>query len=109
MLGCPRIARLRPAKAGSRSGCSDPSGRSGSAVKSRWAGRVVPARRLVEELWRGNPPLGAATTLRSYVSRLRAALGPDAVLDGRGGGYMIIVKPHDVDAGRFEQLVAAGQ
>jgi DNA-binding SARP family transcriptional activator len=36
------------------------------------AGRVVPAGRLMEELWRGSPPRGAAVTLRSYVSRLRA-------------------------------------
>ena len=30
------------------------------------AGRVVPAGRLIEELWRGNPPPGAAVTLRSW-------------------------------------------
>jgi DNA-binding SARP family transcriptional activator len=40
------------------------------------AGRVVPAGRLADEVWRGSPPRGAATTLRSYVSRLRAVLGP---------------------------------
>jgi predicted ATPase/DNA-binding SARP family transcriptional activator len=73
------------------------------------AGRVVPAGRLMEEVWRGSPPQGAATTLRSYVSRLRAVLGPDAVLEGRGGGYVIIVRSDDVDAGRFERLVASGQ
>jgi len=73
------------------------------------AGRVVPAGRLVEELWRGSPPRGAAVTLRSYVSRLRAVLGPDAVLEGSGGGYVITVRADDVDAGRFERLVAAGQ
>src|SRR5215831_6618050 len=73
------------------------------------AGRVVPAGWLTEELWRGSPPPGAAATLRSYVSRLRAVLGPDAVLEGRGGGYVITVQADDVDAGRFEQLVAAGQ
>src|SRR5262245_34691557 len=73
------------------------------------AGRVVPAARLTEEVWRGSPPPGAAKTLRSYISRLRTALGPDAVIEGRGGGYMITVRADDVDAGRFEQLVAAGQ
>jgi len=73
------------------------------------AGRVVPAGRLMGELWRGSPPPGAAATLRSYVSRLRAVLGPDAVLEGRAGGYVITVRADDVDAGRFEQLVAAGQ
>ena len=73
------------------------------------AGRVVPAGRLIEDVWRGSPPSGAAATLRSYVSRLRTALRPDALLEGRGGGYMIIVQADDVDAGRFERLVAAGQ
>jgi predicted ATPase/DNA-binding SARP family transcriptional activator len=73
------------------------------------AGRVVPTGRLMEELWRGSPPRGAAVTLRSYVSRLRAVLGPDAVLEGGGGGYVITVRSDDVDAGRFERLVAAGQ
>jgi DNA-binding response OmpR family regulator len=34
------------------------------------AGRVIPAGRLVDEVWLGRPPLGAAKTLRSYVSRL---------------------------------------
>src|SRR5262249_50038620 len=34
------------------------------------AGRVVSADRLIEELWAGSPPPGAAKTLRSYVSRL---------------------------------------
>ena len=35
------------------------------------AGRVVPAGRLVDELWRDRATPGAAKTLRSYVSRLR--------------------------------------
>ncbi len=73
------------------------------------AGRVVPAGQLIEELWRGRPPPGAAVTLRSYVSRLRALLAPDAVLVARGGGYGIDVAPGQVDASRFERLTGAGQ
>ena len=73
------------------------------------AGQVVAAERLVEEVWRGKPPPGAAKTLRSYVSRLRALLGPDADLVARGGGYVIAAPGELVDAGRFERLVAAGQ
>ena len=73
------------------------------------AGRVVPAGRLVEEVWRGSPPPGAAKTLRSYVSRLRALLNPDATLAARGGGYVLRLDPDVVDAVRFEQLVGAGQ
>jgi predicted ATPase/DNA-binding SARP family transcriptional activator len=71
-------------------------------------GRVVPAERLAEELWRGRPPPGAAKTLRSYVSRLRGLLAPEAVLIARGGGYLIDVDPGLVDAERFQRLAAAG-
>ncbi|HEY6315394.1 MAG TPA: BTAD domain-containing putative transcriptional regulator [Streptosporangiaceae bacterium] len=73
------------------------------------AGRVVPAGRLVEEVWRGSPPPGAAKTLRSYVSRLRAVLNPGATLVAGGGGYVLRLDPDLVDAVRFERLVGAGQ
>jgi DNA-binding SARP family transcriptional activator/tetratricopeptide (TPR) repeat protein len=72
-------------------------------------GRVVPAEYLAEVLWRGCPPPGAAKTLRSYVSRLRSLLGSDAGLAGHGGGYVIMVQPDQLDAGRFERLVGAGR
>ena len=62
------------------------------------AGRVVPAEYLAEVLWRGAPPPGAAKTLRSYVSRLRSLLDPEAALVARGGGYAITVEPDRVDA-----------
>jgi predicted ATPase/DNA-binding SARP family transcriptional activator len=73
------------------------------------AGRVVPAGRLVEELWRGRPPPGAAKTLRSYVSRLRSALAPEMPVVPRGGGYVLSAGSGQVDVGRFERLVAEGQ
>ena len=73
------------------------------------AGRVVPAGRLVEELWRGSPPPGAATTLRSYVSRLRSALAPEVPVAARGGGYAVSTGPDGLDASRFERLVAEGR
>jgi DNA-binding SARP family transcriptional activator len=73
------------------------------------AGRVVPAEYLAEVLWRGAPPPGAAKTLRSYVSRLRSLLDPEAALVAQGGGYAIRVQPDQVDAARFERLVVAGR
>jgi DNA-binding SARP family transcriptional activator/Tfp pilus assembly protein PilF len=73
------------------------------------AGRVVPTEYLVAVLWRGAPPPGAAKTLRSYVSRLRSLLDPEAVLVAHGGGYAVRVEPDRVDAARFERLVAAGR
>jgi DNA-binding SARP family transcriptional activator len=73
------------------------------------AGRVVPAGRLVEEAWLGRPPLGAAKTLRSYVSRLRSALAPEVAVVARGGGYALGADPSQLDVARFERLVAEGQ
>ena len=73
------------------------------------AGRVVPAGHLAEALWQGRPPSGAAKTLRSYVSRLRGVLAPEFAVTARGGGYALIVESGQVDAGRFERLVGAGQ
>jgi predicted ATPase/DNA-binding SARP family transcriptional activator len=73
------------------------------------AGRVVPAGRLIEQAWRGRPPQGAASTLRSYVSRLRRVLAPEAALRARGGGYVLGLDPGAVDAVRFERLAADGQ
>ena len=73
------------------------------------AGRVVPAGQLAEVLWAGGLPPGAAKTLRSYISRLRALLVPDATLEARGGGYVLTLEPDLVDAIWFERLVGAGQ
>jgi DNA-binding SARP family transcriptional activator len=55
------------------------------------------------------PPPGAGKTLRSYVSRLRSLLGPEAALVARGGGYVTTLEPGRVDAARFELLVGAAR
>ena len=39
------------------------------------SGRPIAADRLAEELWSGRPTKGSATTLRAYVSKLRATVG----------------------------------
>ncbi len=72
-------------------------------------GRVVPAERLAEELWGASAPPGAAGTLRSHLSRLRALVGPEAALVARGGGYALAAGPDQLDAARFERLAAAGR
>jgi predicted ATPase/DNA-binding SARP family transcriptional activator len=77
------------------------------------ANEVVPADRLVEELWEGKPPQGARTTLRSHVARLRKALGSvgaaQPALLARANGYMLQLDPDQIDAARFERLVAVGR
>src|SRR5438067_10913660 len=72
-------------------------------------GRPVSAERLIDELWDGTPPSGAAGTLQSYVSRLRSALGPAPTIIARESGYVLDVFDHEsVDARRFERLVDGG-
>jgi predicted ATPase/DNA-binding SARP family transcriptional activator len=71
-------------------------------------GRPVSADRLCDELWHGQPPPGAAKTLRSYISRLRTVLGRDS-LATRPSGYALEVAFDQIDAHRFEQLLYQGR
>jgi YVTN family beta-propeller protein len=66
---------------------------------------VVSTDRLSDLLWGERPPATAAKTLHAYVSHLRKALG-GGVLVTRGGGYVLAVEGEQVDAERFEALVA---
>jgi predicted ATPase/DNA-binding SARP family transcriptional activator len=100
---------MRAIRAGRDLPLGGPKQRSVLAVLLLEAGRVVPSERLVDELWRGRPPPGAVKTLRSYVSRLRTLLRPDAALIARGRGYVLELEQAQVDATRFELLVGEGQ
>jgi predicted ATPase/DNA-binding SARP family transcriptional activator len=71
---------------------------------------VVTTDRLVEDLWRGDPPKTARHMLHVYVSRLRIALGDDgAKLERHGAGYRFSIEPDELDASRFEQLATEGK
>ncbi len=79
------------------------------------ANRPVSADTLAEELWGESAPPRAPATLHAYVSRLRRALEPTRPAGARGGvlvtepgGYTLRVGAEELDAWRFEQLVAAG-
>ena len=74
------------------------------------AGAVVSADALVEVMWDGAPPDGAKTTLRSYVMRLRRALGPaaGARVVTRYPGYLIEAGDEEVDLLRFRRLYREG-
>jgi DNA-binding SARP family transcriptional activator len=67
------------------------------------ANRVVPLDRLVDDLLPHDTRAGRAT-MRTYVSRLRRALGRHRVLT-RAPGYVLVVEPSELDAERFESLV----
>ena len=70
-------------------------------------GRVVSVDRLVEALWPGDPPETAAHAVQVYVSQLRKALGP--VIATRAPGYVLELKPEQVDTHRFARLAQEGR
>ena len=70
--------------------------------------RIVPAERLIEDVWGEEPPETARNVMQSYVSRLRKLLG-DGRIEGRGAGYVLSVAPEEIDASRFEALVRQGK
>lgn len=69
---------------------------------------VISTDRLIDELWNGRAPATAGKTIQVYVSNLRKALNND-VLVTRGRGYLLAVKPDQVDADRFEELAQGGR
>jgi predicted ATPase/DNA-binding SARP family transcriptional activator len=73
------------------------------------APRPVPVDRLADELWHGEPPDGAPTTMRAYVSKLRTVLGADAAITSSTAGYALDVGGDNVDATRFERLAREGR
>src|SRR3954447_21767445 len=70
---------------------------------------LVPAERLVDELWAGEPPSTAPKTLQVHISTLRRELargdgaGGHEVLVTRGNGYCLHVSEDDFDVRRFER------
>jgi DNA-binding SARP family transcriptional activator/WD40 repeat protein len=68
----------------------------------------VSSDRLVDALWPdGDAPVGAARSVITYVSRLRAAVGGGHVVT-HGSGYRLTCAPATCDVDEFEALVAEG-
>jgi YVTN family beta-propeller protein len=68
-------------------------------------GEAISSDRLIDQLWGERPPATAAKTMQGYVSHLRKALGAETVLT-RGGGYLLAASADQIDAARFEVMVA---
>jgi DNA-binding SARP family transcriptional activator len=70
------------------------------------ANRPVVVDEIAEVLWGSNPPAAADGTIRTYVLRLRQALGDAerARLRAAPNGYVISVSPGELDVTRFEAL-----
>ncbi len=68
--------------------------------------QVVPAEQLVEEVWGDDAPPAAISSLHSYVSRLRTALGDGAGrIEWRAPGYVLHAAADEIDSLRFETLI----
>ena len=63
--------------------------------------------RIVDELW-AQPPPSAHKIVQKYVVQLRHALG-DGRLETRPQGYALRLAPDELDAWRFERMLAAGR
>ena len=71
------------------------------------AGQPVSADQLADLIWGDAPPSGAANALQAQISKLRRLL-VDAPLEGRDGGYVLVIDPQQIDAERFTRLTKAG-
>ena len=68
-------------------------------------GRVVALDALIDEVWGAETPAGAKDALQAQVSRARKALVEPARLVAQPPGYRLVLRPDELDAGRFEGLV----
>ncbi|GAA3654975.1 hypothetical protein GCM10022224_017570 [Nonomuraea antimicrobica] len=89
---------------------SAPKQRTALAMLLAHAGRTVPIRSLVAEVWDGRPPRSAVPNLHTYVMRLRHLLSAaDDRTEGRlvtvEGGYLLLVEPSELDLLLFDGLL----
>jgi DNA-binding SARP family transcriptional activator len=75
------------------------------------SGHVVPVDRLIDLLWRDEPPAAAIASVQAYISQLRRLLEPGRaprtparVLVTQDPGYVLRIADDQVDAFRFQML-----
>jgi YVTN family beta-propeller protein len=78
------------------------------AVLLLHANQVVSRDQLIDALWGERPPASATESLVAYLYRLRKLLGYDR-LPREAGGYLLRVEADELDADRFERLVASAR
>ncbi|MCC5578896.1 response regulator [Microtetraspora sp. AC03309] len=110
-----KFRALGPFQAESDGQVLDLGGQRQQAVLARLlvaGGRAVPVGVLIDELWPGEPPAQALSTIQGYVSRLRRALEPDRAPREQAGilvsappGYALRATVEQVDSWRFDHLV----
>jgi predicted ATPase/DNA-binding SARP family transcriptional activator len=78
------------------------------AVLALHRGKPIAADRLIDALWEEGQSANPANALQAQIGQLRRTLGAEAILTTEAG-YALAVQPEDMDAVRFEQLVAKGR
>lgn len=84
------------------------------------ANRRFPISMLIGELWDGHPPRSAVAAVQMYVSGLRRVLDPEHSRDGgdarrhpllltSGNGYLLRVRPGELDLDHFRAMAALGR
>ncbi|WP_157641103.1 AfsR/SARP family transcriptional regulator [Longispora albida] len=72
-------------------------------------GRMLSDSHLCALLWGENPPATFNAQLYTYVSRLRKYLGDGVNIVRRRPGYLIRIKPGELDSEEFDRLSRAGR
>ncbi|MCK2239086.1 MULTISPECIES: BTAD domain-containing putative transcriptional regulator [unclassified Crossiella] len=75
-------------------------------------GAVATQDVLVEAVWGAQPPPAVGGMVRSYISRLRRALGdarPASVIRSVAGGYALATEPGQLDLADFQQQLSAAR
>src|SRR5262245_24251318 len=68
------------------------------------ANEVLSTDRIYDDLYAGQPPPTASSSIQNAVSRLRRALGSE-LIETRAPGYALRLAPDDLDSLRFERLL----
>jgi DNA-binding SARP family transcriptional activator len=66
--------------------------------------RVVSVDRLADDLYSGAAPVTAVTQVQRQISELRKALGAESAIETRSPGYLMRLRPEQLDLHRFERL-----
>jgi DNA-binding SARP family transcriptional activator/Tfp pilus assembly protein PilF len=109
---------LGPVEVWAAGGCLEmgpPQQRAVLAALAVDAGRPVFRGTLIDRIWSGRAPEGAAPALYAHINRIRQMLAAEAAgeepvrLARRSGGYVLEADPEDVDLHRFRQLALAAR
>jgi DNA-binding SARP family transcriptional activator len=78
------------------------------------ANRALSTDRLIDALWHDRDAAGSLKRLRMAIARLRGALDPggvqgESVLRTTAGGYLLAVRPGELDADVFQARVVEGR